>query len=210
MTTRSLLAISLVALLGACATPNIGDEYVLDERSGNGVVVGSITYIGSHASYAVSYRRLPDGSPESFRAGTSASPIPMIPKSDFDERHFRGSLVVAELKAGEYEVTRWFVSGPAIVSPTVPFRITFRVEPGKAVYLGNFEFRQTAGFGLTVTGAEVTYQDSSQRDLFVLQRKYPKIAQVPVSSAIPKGTIVQKLGGQYRSEMTIPIFLPVK
>lgn len=208
---KFLLLAALVCLLGACATPNIGKDYVLDEKSGKGVVVGSITYAGGYSGYRVSYRQMPNGPRGFFETGKGVVLIPYFPKGDFEDQELKGNLFVAELPPGEYEMFTWTISsGPATVTASVPFSVSFRVEPGKAVYLGNFEFTQTASFGLTVTGAALTYRESAERDMAVFRRKYPRLSEVPVSSSIERGAIYYQLGGEYRTTIVIPINIPVQ
>lgn len=74
--------------------------------------------------------------------------IPYFPKGDYGEIGLRGDLFVIELPEGEYEVYSWEVgSGVANVRPTQPVSVKYKVERGKAIYAGNYNFVQTDSMG---------------------------------------------------------------
>jgi hypothetical protein len=194
--------------LSACATSNVSKNYVIKTDSNTGIVTGSITYDGSYSGYAVIYRKVPSGKTGHFQSGESQVIIPYFPAGEFKPMGIKGNLIAAELPAGDYEINSWSVgSGPAAVTPTTPFTISFRVIPGKATYIGNFHFTQLSSAGLTVTGAKVDYRNMQERDSSVLAKNYKNLASVPTVSALEKDTNINKLGGNYSTKITL--FIPI-
>jgi hypothetical protein len=201
-----LLVVLVVALAG-CATTNVPSDYSLGTASKSGVAIASITYEGAYSGYNVYYRQLSGIASGRFQAGHGMMLIPIPDKSDFGTVA-NGKLVVAELPPGDYEISSWRVSsGYAAVSPSSSFSIRFHIDPGKAVYVGNFNFVQTARRGLTVTGAEVAFKGEPDRDLAVLKSKYPNFADTPIAFATPSDVSIQKLGGTDNLRFDIPIFI---
>lgn len=208
---RKLIAAFLSFILGACATPDVASDYKIDRESKQGVVTGSVSYVGRPSGYRVYFRQIPGGYSGSFGTGAASTLLPFSEKGDFNDQHGLGTVFAAALPPGEYEIFSWAVaSGYANVRSTVPFSIRFTVEPGKLVYLGNFQFRQTAGLGLTVTGATVSYREAIARDIPVFKRKFPGLSETPIAYAVEAGMNRSDLGGQSATIMTIPIFLPVR
>ncbi|GAB3254432.1 hypothetical protein GCM10027296_22620 [Chitinimonas naiadis] len=184
-------------LLSGCATRNVSSSYTLDPNGSKGIIVASVTYQGAYSGYGVFYRNMnaSGGRPALLEAGQGMMLIPIPEKSDFGSAA-KGKLIVAELMPGDYEVFDWRVSsGPATVTPRNKFSVRFKVEPGKAVYLGNFDFLQTARLGLTVTGAELSLRGEMERDLAVLRDKYPTLSDIQFSAAASSGALISRLGG---------------
>ena len=205
-----LLLLLAVAVLSACATPDVGSDYKLRTNSNEGVVAGSVTYNGRFSGYGVLYHQLPSGVSGRFETGQAMLIIPYIPKGDFDDDELKGTVFASALPAGDYEIFAWHVgSGPVHVRSTAPFSIRFRVEPGKAVYLGNFHFTQTDSMGLTVTGAKLTYRDAAQRDLPMIKKKFPMFVDESIAYAAPPGINQDNLGEQFRTQIDLPVFIPV-
>jgi len=210
-----LLIKIMIGLIGmllatACATKSVKSDYVPASESGKGVVSGSITYDGHYAGYRVWYRQIPEGESGFFEWGKGKILIPYFPSGDFEDQDVKGAIFAAELPAGTYELYRWSVEcGAARITPTQPFSVRFTVEPGRAVYTGNFHFVETANLGLTVTAVDVTYSDAHERDLNKLKSKYPGFGRTPVAYAVAPGTSIEKIGGSTNTMITLPIVVPV-
>ena len=174
---RLLWALILSLILSACATSSLPEHYALNPRSGKGLVVGSITYAGKYAGYAVLYHQRLDGPEGLFESGRAQVLLPYFP-------------------AGEYEITSWRVgSGGAKVTPTEPFSIWFRVLPGKAVNRK----------GSMVTAVTADYRDMQDRDVAALRHKYPQLSSAPVDRGMDVGPDIRKLGGQYQTSIKIAV-----
>lgn len=198
--------IAIIALTG-CATQNVTSSYSLDASNKNGIAIASITYQGLDSGYGVLYRELSGKTSGLFEAGHGVKLIPLPNKSDFGTIA-KGKLVVAELSPGEYEIFNWRISsGYASVSPKNKFSIHFTIEPGKAVYIGNFNFIQTRSMGLTVTGGELTFKGEQDRDLTTLKSMYPNFANTPISYATPADVSISKLGGTDNVRFDIPMVI---
>ena len=204
------LCVSILILSG-CAIPtaSVGKSYSLDSNSPNGVLVGSVKYRGHLSGYKVYFRGLNNNESGYFEAGKGVMLIPSPPKSDF--RGLSGKLQVTELPPGEYEISRWGVtSGYAHLSQTQPFSIKFKIEPGKATYIGSFMFSVTKTMGLTVTGVRVDFQEKYSEDVAVLRQKYPNLEQTDIYMGLERNFHKNDVGGQSSVYFDMPpVFIPV-
>jgi hypothetical protein len=203
------LALALVA--SGCATKNINSSYTIGAKPAEGIVAGSISYHGSFSGYSVDYTNVSTGKSGWIQIGQGAVLIPILPKSDFDEEDTTGQVFAISLPAGNYVASRWNVSsGQAHFGSRTPFSINFKVEPGKMVYLGSFQFTETSHFLGVVTGARLAYKDEANRDLPMLHKRFPVLAGVPISSAVSPGTVQQNVGSSASVDITVPTYAPVK
>lgn len=208
---RALLAGLLACMLSACATPtaSVSKSYSLESNSKNGVLVGSVKYRGPLSGYQVYYRGLDNNKSGYFEAGKGIMLVPIPPRSDFS--NIKGKLQVAELPPGEYEISRWSVtSGYAHLSQTQPFSIRFKIEPGKATYIGSFVFSVTDTMGLTVTGVRVDFQEMYSDDIAVLNIKYPNLNKTEVFMGLESNLVKKDVGGVSAARFDMPpVFIPV-
>lgn len=86
-----------------------------------------------------------------------------------------GRLAVMRLPPGDYELYDWKVVVPNryggdVFSPKRAFAYRFRVEAGRAIYLGNLDLRMTEQdtYGITV-------ENKAKRDLALLEKKLPSM-----------------------------------
>lgn len=199
------LLVLAALLFSGYATPNVGSDYRLSEASGEGLVIGSVTYNGSVSSYKIFYRQLPTGESGFFKAG--AAQIPPFPRNDFSGTGTGavGELFSAKLPAGRYEFFTWSIaSGVAETQTTEPFSIEFVVTAGKPVYLGNFHFLPNRSLGLTVAGANVYHRQQSAQDLALFKRRYPQLAQQTVAMPWPADMPDQRIGKNYSTVVRLP------
>ena len=164
---RSICAALLLVSAAACVTFNIPAEYALSPASGKGLAVFSLTANDRPGNFTVSYR------------GVGGEPKGMVNlqtlRNPLDWRDPRGRLVVIEMAAGSYEFYDWAGLQTQSVDK---FSVPFRIEPGKATYLGNVHFDVYSGiYGLRVS-------DRSSRDLPVLFARYPNLQKDAVEIAI--------------------------
>ncbi|HSD83761.1 MAG TPA: hypothetical protein VLG46_07885 [Anaerolineae bacterium] len=169
---------------------------MLDAQSGEGLVVMSLTYEGlaREDSPSWSYHRL--GSEKNLRIFTRAARVPL------DWESPPGRLAVFALPTGRYEFYRcefaglspgtnrhvWRTGKNGVVTPNnpsysgfdtpsytaikaEPFVIRFEVSAGKVIYIGNLHLL----WNEDERKGRVTLRDSSQRDLLLLQQKFPQI-----------------------------------
>lgn len=198
------LLVLAAVLLSGCATPNVSSDYELSEASGDGLVIGSVTYNGSLSEYKIYYRQLPTGESGFFKAGVSQ--IPPFPRNDFSGNGTGavGELFSAKLPAGRYEFFSWRVSsGAAGTQSTEPFSIEFVVTAGQPTYLGNFHFLPNRRLGLTVTGANVYHRQQSTQDLALFKQKYPKLAQQSITMPLPADMPDLRIGKNYSTEFLL-------
>ena len=204
---NKLISILLTLCITGCATTNVAQNYSLNEGSPNGLLIGSIKYIGALSGYRVHYRSIESEVSGYFEAGKGAMLIPIPPKSDFP--NIKGKLQVSELPPGEYEISRWSVSsGPAYLNQTTPFSIKFKIEPGKATYIGSFVFTVTNKIGLTVTGVNVNFEDRYGDDIKILKQKYPNLDDIPIYRGLKEGLVKKDIGGSSSASWDmVPVFL---
>lgn len=192
-------------VITGCATVNraIDTNYSLSSKDGTGLLIASVKYRGPVSGYKVYYKSVDENTNGSLEAGAGVMLIPIPPKSDFST--VNGKLEVQELPAGEYEINGWrVVSGYANVVPTTPFSIKFKIEPGKATYIGSFVFDVTNAMGLTVTGVTLAHKDSYQEDAKVLFVKYPNLNEFDVNIGLKVNSITEKLGAGNSTSIDIP------
>ena len=196
-------------LLTACkSTSNIKNDYKLRANSSSGVLIASIEYVGKYSGYSVRLSDMPYTKSWSIQFGDGMALIPIPPKGDFSEYGSKGELFAIELKPGDYQIDGWNVfSGYATISPLSPISIKFRIEPGKATYIGNFTFTQTDSLGLTVTGVSVSYSNKYERDKDVLTEKYPFLTVDEVMLGVSPEILIKGLGEDGNTSFDIPIML---
>lgn len=136
--------------------------------------------------------------------------LPIFPTNDFD--NIKGKLHVIELPPGEYEIANWGVtSGFANLNQTRPFSVKFKIQPGKATYIGSFIFTVTDSMGLTVTGVRVDYEDRFDEDLLVLREKYPYLIDSDIFMGLEQGLVKKDIGGSSSVVLdTPPILIPIE
>lgn len=195
---RLVVLLGLLGLQG-CSTPNIKSDYQLEKSTGEGVVIGSVTYDGRLSEFKVFYRAIPDGKAAFFKAGVGQ--VPPFPRNDFSGAGATGELFSSALPAGVYEFFAWGIhSGGAGTASTEPFSIKFTVTAGQPTYLGNFHFVPNRMLGLTVTGAVVYHRSEAERDLQVFKRNYPSLAakQIKMPSIAGNGS---PISGSYETKL---------
>jgi hypothetical protein len=200
-----------VAIL-CIALANIDSTYVLDGARNTGVAAGSITYEGARAAYILHFVEESSGKSYRVQHGSSQTINLFVAFSD-EAPHARlaarGSPFAVELPAGTYVLQQWQVSaGASNIRSTSPTGIEFKIEPGKAIYLGNYHFRETSHMGLMPTGSKVTLEDLSARDLSAIKESFPALAQVPLTQSIAGGTKEMTLGAEARPRSRYPYLLP--
>ncbi len=213
MTSRSLLLAMLVLILAACkSVESVPHNYFLNPQSDKGVLVSSLTYHGSYSGYSILFRKVGSDDFNQLTIGTGTALLPPgMLDWDIKQRGLRGNVFAVELPVGDYEIFSWRVSsGYAHVRPQNDFRIPFSITPGKAIYLGNFNFERKLGLGGTVTAVDVTYGDEANRDITILQRKYTGIDSAKVSAALDNQQLGHGLGGYSSATITIPIIIPAR
>jgi hypothetical protein len=194
----SLLVLAF-ASLGGCA--NVSSSYKLDPTKGNGLIVGTITYTSYGGEYYVTAIRAADPKTTVRLSVGSAMWHPFAKVND-DELKMKGDTFAVEAAAGEYTLGKWFIKkGNMWYSSDRPIGISFKVEPGKATYIGNIHY---------VEKDSVNLQDMAQRDIPILQARFEAVKATPVSLKIAEGTKLEGLGGtSTRTINFTPIFIPV-
>lgn len=200
------LFLTVVIFLHSCATLNINNDYRLNEQSGDGLVVVSLSYEGlaREDSPSWSYHRL--GSKENLRIFARAVRVPL------DWESPPGRLAVFALPAGNYEFYRcefaglspgtshlvWRAGKNGLVTSNnpsyagfdtpdytaikaEPFVVRFEVTAGKAIYLGNLHLL----WNEDERKGRVTLRDTSERDLSLLQQRFPQIERRQIVMAAP-------------------------
>lgn len=194
---RLLLALTLALLGASCA--NVPSDYKFDPAKDDGLVIGSITYDSSLGKYSLIVISPGSSKPLAMSVGYSQWP-PLGPLND-DALKARGGTYAIAAPAGNYRIIGWEIrQGAKSTRNSAPIDVPFTVDKGKASYLGNLHFSEDW---------EVSLRDRSARDLPVLQTRYETLKQAPLQFTIAKDTNIEKLGGEYRSQFQIPIFVPI-
>jgi hypothetical protein len=201
------------ALVAGCATPNIEPSFALSEDKTTGVVTGSITYANLSGAHIITLVELASGKQFRVQHGTQQT-LNLATAFFGEEPHpglgVRGSPFAIELPAGRYSVLDWRVHvGAANIRSTATTGVEFKVEAAKAVYIGNYHFRDTSRFGRMPTSMVVTLSNKSERDFRAIQESFPSLAGTPITQMISMDTSIEGLGGSSTTKITLPTFVPV-
>ena len=184
--------------LSACTTvESVSKNFALSPSSEKGLLVSSVTYRGSYSGYSVLFRKVGSSEHMELKIGTGTALLPPgMLDWDINRKNGRGNVFAVDLPAGDYEIFSWRVySGIAFVAPEYDFSIPVKIIPGRATYIGSFNFERKAGLGGTVAAVDVQYGDQSIRDLDILQKKYSGIAPSLVLAGFDSANFGHLLGG---------------
>ncbi|EJL87532.1 hypothetical protein PMI16_02876 [Herbaspirillum sp. CF444] len=214
--TGKLLIGLLVLLLAGCAAKSVQRDYALDEKSGKGIVIVSVSHDqrGSRALNAIFYVDFKPGiiMPEHMMLKTLGESFPGIPKaSEFKDNY--GQVLALELPAGMHQINSWRASrsGGFQISPRdMPPPLEFEVVAGKIQYLGNLHLILEGGrniFGIPiVSDAHPEVRDMRQRDIAMIERKYPQFKEHIDIALLPLGLWPEE---HDTSSTVLPIYIPV-
>jgi hypothetical protein len=195
MQRRQLIVFPLAAGVAACATPGSPDP-----AAPTGWVIGSITHESSVGRYGLAITGQPGQRVPSPSLGYGMW-TPFNKEMD-DELKERGGTYAQKLPAGEYRIVGWFVlRAQTDYRSARPVEIPFKVEAGKATYLGNLHFDPH--------WEAVVLRDRAERDLPVLRRRHAEVATTEVSQSIAPGTTIEQFGRGVVSRSEVPLFVGV-
>ena len=199
--------ISILIIIQGCATKSISENHRFSSDSSKGLLFGSITYDGYYAKYSLYLRNMKTGETDMISAGGSATPFHLFnPEGNLDHLGVKGDLFAIELDPGEYEVFNWQVApgnGVFLSSPR-PFRMKIDIQPGRVLYFGSVNFKQTESFGMSINGAEALYKSQYERDLKELNRNYRYVTFPSISTTVYEGRVLS-LGSDTKSSTSILI-----
>ena len=216
ITITKLLAYIAILSLAGCATTrssnNIPSSYKLNSNSHNGLLLASVTYHGSYSGYSMTYRKVGSSQSTNLTIGSGSTFVPPgMMDWDIEKHGLRGNVFAVALPAGEYEISSWLVSsGYASIRPGNEFTIRFQIVPGQAVYLGNFHFIRSSGFGGMITDVDVGYSDESSRDIAIIKQKYRSVEASDIYMGIENGSSISKIGGTSMTDISYPATMPVQ
>lgn len=99
-----------------------------------------------------------------------------------------GRLAAIELSPGEYELRRWVINvgNSEAYTSRRPLGYRFRIEAGKATYLGgvHLDIQRSAARSLP---AQVRLEDRRERDLALLRQRYPGVRDAQLVFAADAG-----------------------
>jgi len=169
-------ALACFITVGCGISNSIPQAYKFTGQEQKGVLMGSVSYSGMLSSYAVNYRNTVTGKGGSVNAGSST--IFYKPNKSKKLPYATGKVFALGLAPGRYIFDGWNICSSMCFGEQDVFSIEVQVEEGKAIYLGNFHFKQTKKTALVVTGADVYFQNRFDKDVKVLNRAYPNIRVV--------------------------------
>jgi hypothetical protein len=201
------IVLVLTVTLGGCATPNISNDFDVSQAERSGVVSGTITYQGVYGGYTIHVSSIDGKSRYRLAHGTSQiiNPLDAFVDEAIDPLLGKmGSAFVVEMPAGEYRIYGWQIGvGAMDVYSSSAIDIRFKVEPKKAIYLGNFDFVVTETFMNNPSRAQVTLSDQYERDLEVIRNTAPSLTDVQVTRAFEGPMDNNQIGGQGNAKLTI-------
>lgn len=186
---RLLLCLGLVAVLTACASPDIRPDYSLSsaQHKGHGLLIGVITANTKHTTFSFDARF--------FLTPQNSQPV-LTPYLQLDTdcpSSVRGDIpgpgncshyFAVDLPAGQYTLDFWKVVTlgffPYSVDPLVWWPQSFTIYPGKATYIGHIDMKlvyQHSKIGHDVIDGWPSFLDDRTLDTPQLQKEYPAINQ---------------------------------
>ena len=190
---RTAFFAGLVACVAGCAT-QAPRNIDLAARPGEGVVVFAVSHDvsgGRGSTFSVHLdKEGPDALTHIYPSVETKATIRM--GSDFDDDF--GRIAVVNLPAGRHELSTWsFSNGTGLfISPKVtPPPLPFEVKAGSVIYLGDIHGLLGVGrnlIGMKSAGdVEPEVRDRHERDLAVLDAKYPQFRGKAVVQLLPTG-----------------------
>ncbi|MBB3169727.1 hypothetical protein [Simiduia aestuariiviva] len=205
---KFLLAIVLLALSGCTNVSNLPSNYVFSPDSETGILLASVSYHGTYSGYSIKFRKVGGAEWQKIQIGSGTAFLPPgMLDWDIEAPGLRGNVFAIELPEGEYEFASWFVSsGVASIGPVDPFSIRFNIYPGNITYGGGFHFIRESGFGATVTGVNVNYENKYDRDVPIIRKKYRNLDTKLIKNNVEITDPISKLGAGNSTTIT-PIFI---
>lgn len=173
-------AFFILAVAG-CATTSVERNYELGNEEKNGIVAVSVSHdlVGGQGASALFY--IDGGVPEGGSMLRSSIKEITGSTSESELKDSHGHLVVFALPPGEHAIDYWQITngtGLRVLPRVKPTPLTFQVVRGQVTYLGNLHANLATGknlFGITIVGnGYPEVRDRRQRDLELLERRYPQ------------------------------------
>jgi hypothetical protein len=185
---------TLLALIAACAGPQLSQDASPDELKTRGIVIVSVTHDEASGArvapvFFVNQRLGFDAQRRQLRSRENIGGIPM--RSDFGDVY--GRVYVLSMQPGTHQIDGWYTaSGNLRLSPRYPPPpLRFVVKAGEVIYLGNLNVNHEMGrglFGLSVlTFALPEVRDHRAIDIPVAENKAPLIKGKAVVNLLPLG-----------------------
>ncbi len=201
------IALWMAAVVLLSGWGNVGRNYRFDPGGSEGLVAGSISYEGGLGRYFLVVES--EATSRKHELGFGCAVWPCMQPAD-DEDFSRGEMpeqrgggFVVSLPEGTYRLTGWRVRQGSLSSRSKePVDIEFVVARGKVSYLGNLHFDGD--------WEDVRLRDRSDRDLPLLQEKFPVLQDAGLAYSIAPGTDLVGIGGMYKRGLeNLIIFIPV-
>jgi hypothetical protein len=190
-----LAGATLLALIVACAGPQLSQDASPDELKTRGIVVVSVThdqasgarvapvfYVNQRLGFDAAERR-------QLRSRETIAGIPV--RSDFGDVY--GQVYVLSMEPGTHQIDSWHTSGGNLrLSPRhPPPPLRFVVKAGEVIYLGNLNVNHETGRGLfgmpVLSFALPEVRDHRVIDIPVAENKAPLIKGKVVVNLLPLG-----------------------
>jgi hypothetical protein len=183
---HAFVPILMIALLQGCATGGAVRGVATEPDKGTIVVRPTFAGFKYVNNYSLLVRKV-GSQEEAFSLGSWSMASEGYWTRYYDDIE-RGELVVMSVPAGEYEIHGWWIGASgwgglrhSVAKDRLSYR--FRVEPGKAIYLGNVHVAVTGDTGITPAAfttakykATSSVRDTRARDFAELPKLAPGLA----------------------------------
>jgi hypothetical protein len=186
-TTASKIAIYAVLciLLTGCSTAHVEKKLRPNPATESAVLVGSISYTGSPSLYKIGFKEVKNGNIHWIEVGKAEALSELLTKYDLKNHGIKGNIFGLELSPGHYKFDRWIIrGGTAEITNPKDFNIEIEITAGKSFYIGNFNFKQTKSYGLSVAGANLILSNQYDRDAQEISKKYPLLGKLLIPTNI--------------------------
>ncbi len=185
--TWKCIALLATLMLAGCAARNADQSLDPGELVGTGLVFASVSTSSEGGDGPVATFRFSKGgfvkSREEQIAGRNLKPSEL--QEDF------GRLIVLELPAGANSLKSWMLTNGAaqyLSSQDFP-EISFTVEPGKALYLGNLHMNILMGRNAVnmpvIADLLAEIRGRGERDIALFRSRYPRVANGDIIATQP-------------------------
>lgn len=186
------IALACALLPAACAAP------IPLSTPATGVVVGTIASDGRCSEYTLYVAGQDSGKTYRIDQDRKAADklLPRLAGSTArTELIVQGAPFAVEMPAGRYELRGWQIRcGASTVRSQTPAGIGFTVDAGQSIYLGSFQFQETAHIGTVTTGASVTLREQAARDLPLIHAAFPTQSTYHVALRLAYDTVIEGVG----------------
>lgn len=189
---KSSLLLIVFFFISGCQTLNVKEDFELDPEAETGLVIGSVTQnidAATEANAAFFINKESGKNIKNIQAKVNSLILgTLTANNEFAEQQKSGRIFAVEVPAGENILDSWEIklSGGGYIYPrTPPPSLSFDVNPGEVIYIGNLHIDVESGknfLGIKrAFGGVPSLYDEQERDIPLLKAKFKALADKNIS-----------------------------